>query len=90
MMNWSPVACSFHAVKKNGNSLLIISVFCVKKIIQLTFITLSREAMDHLAVHFMLLIYISEILISTALLDHIPIRFPSKKMVRFVWLPQLN
>lgn len=31
--------------------------------------------MDHLAIHLMLLIYISEILISVVLLDHIPFCF---------------
>lgn len=78
--------------KKNVNSLLIISVFHVKKKKKnwLAFITLPREAMDHLAIHLMLLIYISEILISVVLLDHIPSPFQPKKMVHFVWLPQLN
>lgn len=46
--------------------------------------------MDHLAIHLMLLIYISEILISVVLLDHIAFCFQPQKMVRFVWLPQLN
>lgn len=71
-------------LKKNVNSLLIISVFCVKKKNWLTFITVSREAMDHLVIHLMLLIYISEILISVVLLDHIPFHFQPKKMVHFV------
>lgn len=40
--------------------------------------------MDHLAIHLVLLIYISEILISVVLLDHIPFHFQPKKMVHFV------